>query len=93
MIECADRIVGVAALFRLAGTATALARRAFQRPRALVRAPHDRLIGFGDAGQTLRLHGRRRRQKPMAPAKGGIAVDPGAGRRGAHGRAIDQRQS
>src|SRR5680860_815571 len=65
-----DFVVGVAAFAGFLRPAATLAWRAFERSRALVRSTHERLIRLGDTRQALRLHSRRRGQKPMPPAKG-----------------------
>jgi hypothetical protein len=83
-------VVGITAFPRFLRPAATLAWRAFERPRAFVRASHERLIRLGDTRQSLRLHGRRRGQKPVAPAKGCIAMNAGPGRRLANTLAVDQ---
>src|SRR5699024_7578675 len=85
-----DFIGRIATFTGLLDTATALARRATQRARALVRTAHDCLVGFSDAGQMFGLHSRRSRQKSVAPAKGCVAMYASPSRRLAHGLAIDQ---
>src|SRR5699024_9269070 len=84
-------IVRIAAFGLFLAAATTLAWRACQRARTLVRAAHDRFIRFGNTGQMLGLHRRRRRQKSVPPTKGGIAMDPGRSSGLTYGLPINER--